>query len=139
MLDLLVEEKGMVNVILFNQCEENLKRTLTHPLSLIVSDGFYVRGKPHPRLHGTFPELLGNLVRDRKWMPLEEAVHKITAKPAARLSRTSHLEAGAPADLTIFDAATVSSRATYESPQEDPIGIRYVIRQGKIVHQGAAA
>jgi dihydroorotase/N-acyl-D-amino-acid deacylase len=38
MFDLLIEEKGMVNVILFSQCEENLKQTLTHPLSLIVSD-----------------------------------------------------------------------------------------------------
>jgi len=138
-LDLLIEEHAAVNVISFNQSEENLRQLLTHPLCSIISDGFYVKGKPHPRLHGTFPELLGNLVRDRKWMSLEEAVHKITAKPAARLNRKSHLEAGAPADLTIFDPATVASRATYESPQEDPTGIRYVIRQGKIVHEGAAA
>ena len=138
-LDLFIEEHAAVNVISFNQSEDNLRELLTYPLCSIISDGFYVKGKPHPRLHGTFPELLGNLVRDRQWMPLEEAVHKITAKPAARLNRTSHLDPGAPADLTIFDPASIASRATYESPQQDPIGIRYVFRQGKIVHEGVPA
>lgn len=136
-LDLLIEENAAVNVVSFNQSEDNLRQLLTHPLCSIISDGFYVRkGKPHPRLHGTFPELLGNLVRDRKWMPLREAVHKITAKPAARLGKTIDLAAGSMADLTIFDPSAIASRATYDSPQQDPLGIRYVMRKGKIIHEG---
>ena len=138
-IDLLIEEHAAVNVISFNQSEDNLRQLLTHPLCSVISDGFYVKGKPHPRLHGTFPELLGNLARDRKWMPLEEAVHKITAKPAARLNKQSQLDNGSPADLTIFDPAKIASRATYKDPQQDPIGVRYVIRQGKIVHEGKSA
>ena len=133
-LDLLIEEQAQVNVISFNQSEDNLRQLITHPLCSVISDGFYVKGKPHPRLHGTFPELLGNLVRDRHWMTLEEAVHKITSKPAARLGRVI-----APGDITIFDPKTIASRATYANPQQDPIGIRYVIRNGKIIHQGSPA
>ena len=132
-LDLLIEERAKVNVISFNQSEANLRQLLTHPLCSIISDGFYVKGKPHPRLHGTFPELLGNIVRDRGWMPLAEAVHKITAKPAARLDKAATLSAGAPADLTIFDPAKIASRATYADPQQDPVGIEYVVRNGKII------
>ena len=134
-LDLLIDEQAKVNVISFNQSESNLRQLLTHPLCSVISDGFYVKGKPHPRLHGTFPELLGNLVRERRWMPLETAVHKITAKPAARLNKRATLEAGAPADLTIFDPATIASRATYTNPQQDPIGIHSVIRRGKVIYQ----
>ena len=133
-LELLIEEHAAVNVISFNQSEENLRQLLKHPLCSIISDGFYVKGKPHPRLHGTFPELLGNLVRDRQWLPLEVAIHKITAKPAARLGSTSR-----DTSLTIFDPASIASRATYESPQQDPVGIRYVIRRGKIIHEGSPA
>lgn len=135
-LDLLADERAAVNVISFNQSEENLRQLLTHPLCSIISDGFYVKGKPHPRLHGTFPELLGNIVRERKWMTLVEAIHKITAGPAARLGRACGLGAGAVGDVTVFDPALIASRATYESPQQDPVGIRYVIRQGRLIHEG---
>ena len=129
-LDLLIEEEAQVNVISFNQSEDNLRQLLTHPLCSIISDGFYVKGKPHPRLHGTFPELLGNLVRDRNWMPLEQAIHKITAKPAARLGKPL-----SPDDITIFDPQTIASQATYAEPEQDPIGIHYVIRNGNIIFQ----
>jgi dihydroorotase/N-acyl-D-amino-acid deacylase len=139
-LDLLVEENAAVNVISFNQSESNLRQLLTHPLCSVISDGFYVNGKPHPRLHGTFPELLGNVARDRNWMPLKDAVHKITGKPAARLQLSDRglLREGYQADLTIFDPARIRSRATYESPELAPEGISYVCRAGKLI-QGHSA
>jgi dihydroorotase/N-acyl-D-amino-acid deacylase len=135
-LDLVGEERGAINIISFNQSESNLKQLLTHPLCSVISDGFYVSGKPHPRLHGTFPELLGSVVRDRGWMSLAEALHKITAKPAARLGLRDRgcLEPGCQADVTVFDPAAIQSRATYESPAHDPVGVVKVIRAGKIVH-----
>ncbi len=80
-LDLLLEHGGAVNVLEFNQSEENLRQALAHPLSNIISDGFYVSGRPHPRLAGTFPELLGEMVRERGWLTLPEAVRKITDAP----------------------------------------------------------
>ena len=84
-LDLLIEEQAAVNVISFNQSEANLRELLTHPLCSVISDGFYVNGKPHPRLHGTFPGIAGHRRARSRWIGLTEAVHKITGKPAARL------------------------------------------------------
>jgi len=124
-IDLIIEEQGLVNMISFNQSEENLRALLTHPLCSVISDGFYVNGRPHPRLHGTFPFLLGEIVRERKWMPLEVAIHKITAKPAARLGLTDrgYLRPGLRADITVFDPARVAGPASYENPEQDPVGI----------------
>ncbi len=84
-IDLLIEEEAAVNVISFNQSRENLRQLITHPHCSVISDGFYVTGKAHPRLYGTFPELLGTVTRDEGWLSLTEAVHKITGKPAGRL------------------------------------------------------
>ena len=132
-IDLLLEEHAAVNVISFNQSESNLRQLLTHPLCTVISDGFYVNGTPHPRLHGTFPELLGQVVRDKGWMTLTEAIHKITGKPAARLQLKDRglLRAGFTADVTVFDPDRIRSRATYESPELAPEGIQHLIKNGK--------
>jgi N-acyl-D-amino-acid deacylase len=70
-------------------------------------------------------------------MPLPEAIHKSTGKPAARLHLTDRglLKPGYKADLTIFDPAGISSHATYEDPARSPVGIRAVIKNGQIVLQ----
>ena len=137
-IDLLLEERGEVNFVSFNQSEENLRRTLTHPFSNIISDGFYVRGRPHPRLYGAFPCLLGSVCRARGWMSLEEAIHKITAKPAERfnIARRGRLAPGSYADITVFDPATIDSPATYENPQLAPVGITHVFRNGRKLELG---
>ena len=133
MLDLLIEERGAVNMLCFNQSEENLKQTLTHPLSMIISDGFYVKGRPHPRLHGTFPLWLGDICRERRWLELPEAVQKITDRPARRfgINERGRLAPGYFADVTVFDPEKVGSPATYDSPEQAPIGIHHVFRNGK--------
>jgi dihydroorotase/N-acyl-D-amino-acid deacylase len=134
-LDLLIEERGHVNMLEINQSEDNLRQALAHPLSNVISDGVYVHGRPHPRLHGTFPHLLGDIVRDRKWMSLSEAIRKITSSPARRfgLDRAGTLASGYQADITVFNPRTVGSRATYEVPAVPPEGIEYVLRQGRVV------
>jgi dihydroorotase/N-acyl-D-amino-acid deacylase len=131
-LDLLVDEQGGVNMLEINQSFENLRQTLTHPLCNIISDGFYVNGRPHPRLHGTFAEWLGGICRERRWLDLPEAVRKITSLPAERfgLGDRGRIEAGRRADLVVFDPARVGSPATYESPEQPPQGIYYVLRDG---------
>ena len=138
--DLLLEERGQVNILEFNQSEENLRRNLNHPLAIIISDGFYVKGRPHPRLHGTFPELLGNLCRDRAWMSAETAIHKITGFPAKRfgLSNKGLLRPGYAADITVYDPLKIRSRATYSDPEQSPEGIRYVIRAGQFLLEPAS-
>lgn len=133
LFDLLREEEGQVNVLEFNQSEENLRANLTHPLSIVISDGFYVKGRPHPRLHGTFPELLGSMCRDRGWMSLETAIHKITGFPSERFGLTDRgvLREGAFADITVFNPQMIRSRATYDHPERSPEGIVWVFREGR--------
>jgi len=140
-LELLLEEAGAVNIISFNQSEPNLRQLIAHPLCSVITDGFYVKGKPHPRLHGTYAELLGKLVRDYHWLPLAEAIHKSTGKPAARLGLADRgvLKSGYKADLTIFDPAEIESRATYEEPARAPAGIRAVIKNGSFVFNSGMA
>jgi dihydroorotase/N-acyl-D-amino-acid deacylase len=131
-LDVIHEENGRVNMLEVNQSEPNLRQTVSHPLSCIISDGFYVTGRPHPRLYGTFPLLLGELSRKRAWLTLTKAVHKITGKPARRfrIAKRGSLEKGYFADLVVFDPDTINSPATYEDPTLAPIGIRHVFRNG---------
>jgi N-acyl-D-amino-acid deacylase len=137
-LNLLLEDRGAVNMLEFNQSRENLRQTLTHPLSNVISDGFYVNGRPHPRLHGTFPELLGRVSRDDAWMPLPEAIRKITSRPAERfgLSDRGLVRPGYRADLVVFDAERIGSPATYEQPEQAPVGIRHVVRGGEFTAGG---
>jgi len=132
-LELLDEENGDANMLCFNQSIENLRSSLQHPFSTIISDGFYVKGRPHPRLHGTFPLLLGNYSRREGWLTLAEAIHKITAKPAQRYSIKDRgvLAEGYFADIVAFRADQVDSPATYEMPERAPIGIHSVYRNGQ--------
>jgi N-acyl-D-aspartate/D-glutamate deacylase len=133
-LDLLLEENGAVNMLEFNQSPDNLRQTLSHPLSNVISDGFYVTGRPHPRLHGAFAELLGGVCREKRWMDLPEAVRKVTSLPAERfgLRGRGRIETGYYADLVVFDPARIASPATYEQPEQPPEGVHWVMREGRI-------
>jgi N-acyl-D-amino-acid deacylase len=141
MIDLLLEEAGQVNMLSFNQSEENLRLSLTHPLGIVISDGFYVKGRPHPRLCGTFPFLLGEICRNRKWLTLEDAVRRITSAPAERFAVRGRgvLQPGAFADVAVFDPERVTSPATYEDPEQPPVGIEYVFREGRLLAGSRAA
>ncbi|HET8547097.1 MAG TPA: amidohydrolase family protein [Bryobacteraceae bacterium] len=135
MVDLLIEERGDVNMLSINQSEENLRLSLTHPLAIVISDSFYVRGRPHPRVFGTFPLLLGTVSRNRAWLSLPEAVHKITGGPAERfrIRDRGRIVPGAFADITAFDPTMVDSPGTYEQPDLPPVGISFVLRNGRLV------
>lgn len=132
-LDLLVEEQGRVSIVSFNQSEKNLRELLTHPLCTVISDGVHVQGRPHPRLHGTFPEFLGNLCREKRWLSLAQAIYQITGKPAGRfgLAGRGRIAAGYSADLVLFDVQSIASRATYDRPEQSPMGIKAVYREGR--------
>jgi N-acyl-D-amino-acid deacylase len=133
-LQILEEQEGNVNIVEHCQSIENLRELVTHPMASIVTDGVYTSGRSHPRLYGTFPLLLGELVREHKWLTLETAIHKITAQPAARFNRNDRgvLAEGLAADITVFEPHTIRTEATYENPSVSPTGIRYVFRNGAV-------
>jgi dihydroorotase/N-acyl-D-amino-acid deacylase len=78
--------------------------------------------------------VIGHYVRDERVLTLEQAIHKMTGMPAARLGVRDRglLRVGAFADLVVFDPATVADRATFTEPHQYPVGIEYVIVNGKL-------
>ena len=69
--------------IFFTMAEKDVRRILSHPGSMIGSDGLPHDEKPHPRLWGTFPRVLGHYCRQVGLFTLEDAVHRMTGRPAA--------------------------------------------------------
>jgi N-acyl-D-amino-acid deacylase len=128
---ILLEEEARVGMIMFLMDEENVAMGLRHPQGMFCTDGL-LGGKPHPRVYGSFPRILGRYVRERKDLTLEEAVRKMTSFPARRfgLQDRGLVAEGKAADLVVFDPRTVLDRATYEDPRQYPEGIHHVIVNG---------
>lgn len=139
-MDILLEQDADVMIVEHCQSADNLRALLTHPLSMVITDGVYTRGRSHPRLYATYPLLLSEIVRERGWLSLEEAVHKVTEKPAAafHLHDRGRIAVGCVADMAVFNPATIHTGATYEKPDVPPNGIEYVFRNGEIVAGSAA-
>ena len=113
--------------------EDDLETNLRHPRVMIGSDGIpRFDGKPHPRLVGTFPRTLGEYVRDRGIVPLEEMIRRMTSLPARRfgLAGRGLIAPDHHADLVLLDADRVRDRATYEEPLELSEGIEMVLVSG---------
>jgi N-acyl-D-amino-acid deacylase len=127
--------------IYFMMSEADVRRVLSYPYTMIGSDGLPHDQHPHPRLWGTFPRVLGHYVRDVKLFPLEEAVRRMTALPAAQfgLKDRGALREGACADLVLFDPATIADRATFEQPKLPAAGIVSVLVNGRTVWSDGAA
>lgn len=137
--DLIIEAqaKGGGAAVYHVMDQGDVDRIMQHPQTMIASDAqiaFFEEGQPHPRWYGTFPRVLGHYVRERGVLSLKEAIHKMTRMPADRLglSERGRVEAGAFADLVIFDPATVVDKATFEQPHQYPVGLPYVLVNGQL-------
>ncbi|AHG92721.1 Amidohydrolase 3 (plasmid) [Gemmatirosa kalamazoonensis] len=108
--------------------EHDMRRILRHPATVVGSDGLPNDPRPHPRLWGTFPRVLGRYCRDERLFSLEDAVHRMTALPARRfgLAERGVVREGHWADLVLFDPATVRDVATFDDPQRAAEGIAAV-------------
>jgi N-acyl-D-aspartate/D-glutamate deacylase/CubicO group peptidase (beta-lactamase class C family) len=129
------EDAGVIG---HTMSEADMRTFLLQPWTMVASDGGV--NVSHPRGAGTFPRVLGRLVRDAGWLPLPEAIRKMTALPAARLGLRDRgmLAAGMKADLVLFDPATIIDRATFEQPRLRPHGIHRVWVNGQPVWTGDA-
>jgi len=126
--------------ITFVMAEGDVEENLRHRAVMVGSDGLpNPEGRPHPRLYGTFPRVLGEYARKRGLLSLEAAVHKLTRLPAERfgLRDRGRVEAGFFADLVLFDPQRVEDRATFTDPKQAPAGIAWVMVNGRISSQGA--
>jgi N-acyl-D-amino-acid deacylase len=129
------EQLMPAGAIYFMMSEDDVRRVLKFPYTMIGSDGLPHDEHPHPRLWGTFPRVLGHYARDEKLFPLEEAVRRMTALSAAQFGLTDRgtLRPGAYADLVLFDPATVADAATFDQPKTPARGIVEVFVNGRSV------
>jgi N-acyl-D-amino-acid deacylase len=137
LFDVLAEERLNATMVIHSQSEEVVARFMRLPYQTFGTDGF--RGiKPHPRLHGTFPRVLGKYVRESGHLTWADAIRRMTGAAAARLGVKDQglIRTGMRASITVFDPTTVSDRSTFADPTQDPEGIRYVVVNGHIALDG---
>jgi len=121
--------------------EDDMRRILRHPATMIGSDGLPHDPLPHPRLWGTFPRVLGRYCREEKLFSLPEAVRKMTGLPARRfgLAERGLIRRGSYADLVLFDAEKVADMATYADPVRPAVGIEGVWVNGVLAYTAKGA
>jgi len=152
-LDVITEEASEISIVIEHHSEKDMQMLLSHPLSMIETDGFALakygplsKGTPHPRSYGTFPLVFRKYVRGEtreeeprepgtKILTLEEAVRKSSSFPATKLGLMDRglIRTEMRADIVIFNPKTISDKATYAAPHQYPEGILYVLVNGKIV------
>lgn len=138
MILLLRRNHGRVRDVRFAMCEENVEMILRHPRCTVGADGTYAKGRDaiaHPRAFGTFPRYLGRYIRDRKLLPRQEGIRRITGMPAERygLRTKGFLRPGYDADLVLFDFERIIDRADYLDPFRPNEGIHQVYMGGRLV------
>jgi N-acyl-D-amino-acid deacylase len=144
--DLLIDEGGNVPFILpdvTQNTDEYLRVILRHPRTVFGSDGYALDTysklarwtHPHPRSFGTFPRIFNKYVKGTRDFTWSEAIRKMTSLPAniSGLKDRGLIKEGMHSDIVIFDPNKIADRATIENPTKYPIGIEYVIVNGKIV------
>jgi dihydroorotase/N-acyl-D-amino-acid deacylase len=139
--DFILADHGQTGAIYFMMSEADMREAMQSPFVSFctdsgarATDGPLAGSKSHPRGWGSYPRILGHYVREEKLLSLETAVHKMTGAPAARVGLRDRglIKEGMFADITVFDPAKVIDRATFESPNQYPTGIEYVLVNGKI-------
>lgn len=141
LFDFILADHAQTGAIYFMMSEEDMRAAMRAPFVNFctdsgsrATDGPLAGSKSHPRGWGSYPRILGHYVRDEHLLSMEEAIHKMTGGPAARvgLKERGLLRVGMFADVTVFNPQTVIDRATFESPNQYPVGIEYVLVNGQI-------
>ena len=138
-IDLVIEDDSRVETIYFLMSEENLMKKIALPWVSFGSDaealaprGVFLKFKPHPRAYGNFARLLGRYVREKKIIPLREAIRRLTAFPAEnlKLKNRGRLKPGYYADIVVFDPNRIADHATYDNPHRFATGVVHVFVNG---------
>jgi N-acyl-D-aspartate/D-glutamate deacylase len=123
-------------VLVFGNTQEVVDKVIPNPLVMIASDGI----EGHPRNAGTYSRLLRQYVREKGTVTLMDAIRKMSFMPAEMLERSTpaarkkgRLQEGADADIVVFDANTITDRATFEKPMEPSVGVRYLVVGGTLL------
>jgi len=142
LMDLVVADRGNTHCIISIMREDDVRAALAHPLVSIgtdsgarAEDGPLAGSRSHPRGWGSMPRILGHYVRDEQLLTLEEAVRKMTSRPAARVGLHDRgvLRPGMAADITVFDPERIRDVATFEDPNHYSEGVVHVFVNGEAV------
>ena len=136
MFDLILENQGEVGAIFIDVNDWDIENIMKHPLTMAGVDGaqMKLRGEmAHPRCIGTFPKIIGMYCRDKKLMPLESCIRKLTGLPAEfyGLDNKGLIREGRDADLVVFDYHSIAGNADYSHSTAANTGIRYVFVNGE--------
>ncbi len=131
--DLLHDESNAVGMYDYYGLEEHVVRFMTMDEQNVCTDGL-LGGKPHPRVYGSFPRVLGRYCREKKALSWSQAVRKMTGKPAEVFGLESRglLREGYFADICVFNPETIIDKGTFADPTQYPDGIEHVIINGKL-------
>ena len=141
-IDILIASDGRVITSMEVLDEENIKKAIVHPFSMIATNGVGYGRKHlktgesvHPRSFGTFMKVLKKYVMDEKILPFEEAIKKMTHYPAEKfgLKKRGKLEKGYFADILIIDKNKISAPSTKDNPYQYSCGIEYSFINGEMV------
>lgn len=132
--DILLAERCQVTMLDTIASEEDMLYFLKDSRANLISDAIYpAGGKYHPRVYGAFPKLLTDYVRDKKVFSIEDAVYKMTAKPAQVLRLPlGTLEKGMAADINVFHLDQLKVHADFQNPDQYCTGFDYVLAGGEI-------
>jgi len=137
--EILIKDHAFTYVAVFGMSEPDVALAVQQPWVSFNNDsqgtaptGLLGQEHPHPRAYGTFPRVIRKYVREDKLLSLEEAIRKMSALPAQkmRLADRGVVKAGMWADLVVFDAATVTDKATFAQPNQLSVGMDYVLVNG---------
>ena len=139
-LDILLETGLGLTMIDHYATEHVVRRIFTHPRALVGSNGIF-GAHPHPRLHATAARVLGRYALREGLITAEEAVARLTSRPADRLGLADRgrIRVGLRADLVLLDPATYVDTATYEDPDQSPPGVAAVFVGGRLIHRAGQA
>lgn len=141
-IDLIIEDDSRVEVAYFVMSEENIRRNIAWPYTMLGSDeasaapeGVFLRSNSHPRAYGNFARFLARYVRDEHVISLPEAIRRLTDLPAQqmRLHQRGRIADGYAADIVVFDPATIQDHATFDHPAQYATGVRHVLVNGAFV------
>lgn len=137
--DLIIEDHGGAGAAYFLMSEANVELGLKQPWVSLGSDaessapeGVFLKSSTHPRAYGNFARFLGHYVRDRKLMPLQEGIYRLTGLPAHnwKLIGRGCLKVGCHADIVVFDPDTITDHSTYDQPMQFATGVSDVFVNG---------
>lgn len=140
-IELLIASEGRIITITDALSEENLEKIIQHPLSVVSSNGsgYNLEYKEtgelvHPRDFGSFPKILSHYVKKKGILGWEKAIYKMSGAPAEKfnIEKRGVIKTGNYADIVVLDPEIISDTATIKKPYQYPVGINYVLVNGKV-------